>query len=277
MIVVVLILAGLCFGSLVNALAWRLHEQQKTNNKLNSKVNLSVVSGRSICVNCHHILGPIDLIPVISWIVLRGKCRYCKKAISWQYPIVELITMAAIVVSYLYWPLTFSTRGLIDFAFWAIIIILFMVLAVYDFRWMILPNRLVYTSIIMAIGLIIVNVLYLRTYNSLLIDALWGVLILAGLFLVLFIISKGRWIGGGDVKLAIALGLLVGGPVPVIFLLFLASLLGTLYSLPSLISGKKKRHSMIPFGPFLMLAAFATFLFGSSIIHYYTYSLLSKI
>jgi prepilin signal peptidase PulO-like enzyme (type II secretory pathway) len=275
MIILVLIVVGLCFGSLVNAVVWRLHEQHKTNNQLKPNVNLSVITGRSVCVNCYHLLSPIDLIPVVSWIALRGKCRYCKKAISWQYPIVELITMIALVTSYLYWPLSFNTRGMIDFAFWAIIIILFMVLAVYDFRWMILPNKLVYLLIIMAVGLLIVNILYSVTRGMLMIDTLWGVGILAGLFYLLFIVSKGRWIGGGDVKLAVALGILAGGPVSTFFILFLASLLGTLYAAPSLVSGKMKRRSTIPFGPFLMLATFITFLFGASIIHYYTYSLLS--
>ena len=103
MVWVIIILAwlGLCAGSFVNALVWRLHEQ-KRSKKADKK--LSILNGRSMCVHCRHELTWYDLIPLFSWLLLRGKCRYCKKPISWQYPIVELATAAVFVLSYIFWP-----------------------------------------------------------------------------------------------------------------------------------------------------------------------------
>lgn len=90
--IVVLLFLGLAFGSFINALVWRLRE------------GMSVARGRSMCVHCRHTLSWYDLIPVFSWIALGGKCRYCQRRISFQYPLVELATAAGWVASYTYWP-----------------------------------------------------------------------------------------------------------------------------------------------------------------------------
>src|SRR3989344_6490262 len=125
MIVAILIVLGLAFGSFVNALVWRLHEQEerakskeqrrkkgkaKNTAKLSSHTSvlsskdLSILKGRSMCPSCKHGLAAKDLVPVLSWLTLRGKCRYCHKPISIQYPLVELITATLFVISYLLWP-----------------------------------------------------------------------------------------------------------------------------------------------------------------------------
>src|SRR5690606_15326595 len=104
MVIIVLALLGLIFGSFVNALVYRLHEQsaqgkkQRTKGKVKNK-QLSISKGRSICVHCKHELAWYDLIPVLSWLLLRGKCRYCHKPISRQYPVVELVTAAIFALS----------------------------------------------------------------------------------------------------------------------------------------------------------------------------------
>src|SRR5665213_2769212 len=97
MIIALLALLGLVFGSFVNALVWRLHEQEvllekrkKPSKKQLEK--LSILNGRSMCPHCKHELAIKDLVPLFSWIALKGKCRYCGKPISWQYPVVELLT-----------------------------------------------------------------------------------------------------------------------------------------------------------------------------------------
>ena len=99
LLIVIFFVLGVCFGSFVNALVWRIHEQSKPKKKrAASDKELSVVSGRSMCPNCKHTLSTKDLLPVISWLTLGGKCRYCSKPISWQYPSVEMLTALLFVV-----------------------------------------------------------------------------------------------------------------------------------------------------------------------------------
>lgn len=259
-----IVFAGLVFGSFVNALVWRLRNSSKhPQNTANKKY--SIVSGRSMCPNCRHQLAWYDLLPVISWLSLRGRCRYCRKTISWQYPLVEILTAAAFVTSYAYWPYDWSSQGIILFVFWLIFITGFMALAVYDFRWFILPDKIIFPLIGIA-GLQVVTRTVLDGAIDPIIGGLLGALTLAGSFYVLFQLSKGQWIGGGDVKLAIVLGVLAGGVFESTLLLFLASLIGTLVSLPLLLSKKLKRNSRIPFGPLLLIATFIVYVFGTDII-----------
>lgn len=269
MIILILVLLGLCFGSFVNALVYRLHEQGK---KKRTK-ELSIINGRSICVHCKHVLAPHDLLPVVSWLSLGGKCRYCRKPISWQYPVVELLTAGLFVFSYLYWPYEFDRLGTTSFVFWLVLLIGFVALTVYDLRWMILPNKIVYTLFVVA-GLSSVSVLILGSDFGFLWGSLWGFLIGGGLFYVLFQVSNGKWIGGGDVKLGALLGIIVGGPMAAILFIFLASVSGSLVSAPLIITKKLKPTSKLPFGPFLLLGAFITYLFGASMIAWYQNQLL---
>lgn len=266
MIIAYLFLLGLALGSFVNALVWRVHEQAKPKAK-QVKANLSITKGRSICPHCQHQLGFWDLIPVCSWLWLRGKCRYCHRAISWQYPLVELATALLFVVSYLAWPYDFSAIGIFQFGTWLICLTAFMALLVYDLKWMILPNRIVFPLIAIAALQTLVLAVWQQDIQ-IIIGGLLGVLCLAGLFYALFQISDGKWIGGGDVKLAVALGLVVSGPVKSFLLLFIAACLGTICSVPALLKGKKATHQL-PFGPFLIVATIIVYLFGTSLVVWY--------
>jgi prepilin signal peptidase PulO-like enzyme (type II secretory pathway) len=264
---------GLIFGSFVNALVWRIHEQSQTGKKKNAKAlqDLSILRGRSMCPHCRHVLAPADLIPVFSWVFLQGKCRYCGKPISWQYPIVELTTSMLFVISYLLWPVTMHGLGLVQFCFWLVFVVGFVALAVYDLKWYILPDRIVFPLVGLAVlELIISLVIYHSGWQSLL-ASVWGVLIASGIFFVLYQVSDGAWIGGGDVKLGVVLGILIGGPVRGLLLLFLASVLGTLVSLPLLAVGKAKRTTLIPFGPFLIAAAAVIMLFGGHFTDWFSH------
>ncbi|MBI1856815.1 prepilin peptidase [Candidatus Saccharibacteria bacterium] len=227
----------------------------------------SIVSGRSMCPDCRHQLAWYDLIPVISWLGLRGRCRYCHRPISWQYPLVEILTAVTFITSYVYWPYSWSAIGITLFIVWIVSLISFMALAVYDLRWFILPDKIVFPLVgLAAIQIIMRTVLYGEI--SPILGGLIGVVTLAGLFYALFQFSKGQWIGGGDVKLAVALGMLAGGAAESVLLLFLASLIGTLVSLPLLLSKKLKKNSRIPFGPLLLMATFIVYIFGSDIINW---------
>src|SRR5581483_4356225 len=124
-----LAMLGLVFGSFVNALVDRIHAKQ------------SWVKGRSHCDHCNHVLGPLDLIPLISWLSLGGKCRYCKKPISSHNPLIELATGLWFVLSYVFWPYDLNTSAsLVFFICWLAASVGLMALLAYDALWMLLPN-----------------------------------------------------------------------------------------------------------------------------------------
>jgi prepilin signal peptidase PulO-like enzyme (type II secretory pathway) len=271
MVVLVLMVFGLCLGSFINALVWRLHEQEKLTSKKKAKpAELSILHGRSMCPKCKHILAAKDLVPVLSWASLRGKCRYCQRPISWQYPVVELITAGLFIFCWAFWPLPLNGIGLFEFIFWLVFVIGLVALAVYDLKWFLLPNRIVYTLIGLALIQLLVVLVAYHGGVSALASALWGALIVSGTFFVLFQVSGGKWIGGGDVSLGFLLGLLVGGPLNSILMLFIASCTGTVLSLPFVIAGRAKRDTHLPFGPLLVMGAIVIRLFGVSINHWLT-------
>lgn len=258
MIVLLLVGLGLIFGSFVNALVWRLHEKRNWVNE------------RSECSNCHHLLAAKDLIPVVSWLWLRGKCRYCGHIIE-DSPLVELTTALLFVISYAAWPLPLHGAGLFQFVAWLGFIIFFMTLVVYDLRWFLLPNKVVYPLIgVVAAATLAIPIFFQGDWHSVLASGI-GALVLSGLFYVLFQISDGAWIGGGDVKLAIALGIIAGGPLEVVLLLFFASLSGILFSVPQMLKSKRASMTMkVPFGPFLILGTVIVQLYGARMIDWYT-------
>lgn len=226
-----------------------------------------------MCVDCGHTLTVRDLVPVLSWVALHGKCRYCKKPVSWQYPLIELATALLFMVSYVLWPNQLNGWEIAAFAAWLACIVGFMALIVYDLRWLLLPNKIIFP----LYGAAAVFVLA-RTFGEMsfqpVVQAAAGVAIGGGIFYLLFQISGGKWIGGGDVKLGFLLGALVGGPLPAFLLLFTASVLGSLLAVPLLIAGKAGRRTRIPFGPFLITGAIVTQLFGTDIIRWYTAMLM---
>lgn len=256
MIVVVLLGLGLILGSFVNAFVWRLHEHKNW------------LTGRSECPHCHHRLAAKDMVPVMSYLVLRGRCRYCGKKID-DSPLVELAVPALFVASYLFWPLPLNGDGLFQLVVWLALIVGFVALALYDFRWFLLPNKLVFPLVGLAAAQLAARIVVFHESWHILLGAGLGVLLTAGVFYVLFQISKGTWIGGGDVKLCIALGALAGSGPRAVLLLLIASLAATLATAPFLLAGKANRKSHIPFGPFLALGLVVTQLFGQHIIGWY--------
>ena len=276
--VLVLILLGLCFGSFANALAWRLYERRKLlergKDKLDKKQQaelerLSIVHGRSECPHCHHVLAAKDLVPVASWMMLRGKCRYCKARID-DTPLPELATPLLFVGSYIWWPFALHGVGLFEFGLWLVFLVGFVALAVYDLRWFMLPNEMVFPLIALSVLQVLVVKFGYGGDWRMLVDSALGVLVVAGVFYALFLASNGGWIGGGDVKLGIVLGLLACGAIRGLVLLFIASVSGLLATIPMMLRGEAHRKSMIPFGPFLMLGLVIVVLFGTDIVNWYT-------
>ena len=253
---IIMFILGLLLGSSIYAFVCRDHEHKDW------------LKGRSECDYCQHVLGPIDLIPVISWLILKGHCRYCRKPLSWQYPVVELLTAGLFSLSYVFWPFLFSGLGLFQFICWLLLMIGFMTLIIYDFKWYTLPDKIVFPLIVIAFIQSFVVSLVSGSLEHL-IGGLIGAVVISGGFYLLFQLSDGKWIGGGDVKLGICLGLVVGGPIKAVLLIFIASLVGTLIAIPLLLKHRTlNRH--IPFGPLLMIATIMVFFLGSDLVSWYT-------
>lgn len=266
MAILVLIVLGLCFGSFVNALIWRLHEQRKTTS-LAKRKELSIVHGRSMCPNCKHTLAVKDLMPLLSWIELRGKCRYCHKKFD-DTPVAELLVAALFVLSYMFWPFTWSALSTSLFVVWLMMVVAFTALLLYDIRWQLLPNRIVYPLQALALPAALISwQLAPQSYG--LLQVAGSLAVSAGLFWALYTVSKGRWIGYGDVRLAVAIGLVLGRIDLALLMLFTSSALGTAVAVPLLLTGKATRKSQLPFGPFLIGATVLVYLFGTNVIDWY--------
>lgn len=276
MIIAVLVVVGLCLGSFVNALVWRLHEQAGQSGKKKADKSdkdylkrLSITDGKSMCPHCHHPLAAKDLIPVLSWLMLQGRCRYCHKPISVQYPLVELATAGLFTASYIWWPEAFNMSQSVIFVLWLALLTGLVALIVYDIRWLLLPDRIVYPLGVIAAFQAVVRIIAADRPFVAFLNAVGAVLVGGGIFYLLFQFSKGKWIGGGDVKLGWLLGLIVATPARAVLFIFCGSLLGSLFSVPLLATGRLKRTSLIPFGPFLIIGAIITVLFGGDILHWY--------
>lgn len=292
MVVLILLVLGLCMGSFINAFVWRHWRREfyvapkaaKTGKKAAAKPkgsavepsarDLSILHGRSMCTHCHHALAANDLVPVLSYVWLRGRCRYCGKRIE-DTPIAELLTPLLFVISYLFWPLAISGAGLVAFVFWLVFLVGFVALVIYDLRWQLLPYSITVPLAALALVQVIVVAAVKEDWSALL-GPLWGAGIVGGSFYLLHAVSKGRWIGDGDIPLGVLLGLLAGGPGNAFLVIFGASLLGTLVAVPLMATGRADRTSHLPFGPFLIAAAVITVLWGAGIISWYTGSLLQN-
>ena len=276
-------------GSFVNALVWRvrskelIHEaidelqakkpsaksQKQISQLTQDMAGLSIMHGRSMCPNCKQTLDWYDLIPVFSWLSVRGRCRYCHKPISSEYPIVEIATAALFVISYISWPHTIKGIEIVVFGLWLLILTGLMALTVYDLHWRLLPNKIVFP--LLGLGVVQAGFIIFQSTTPLkaVINSLIALAIGGGIFFALYQISDGKWIGGGDVKLGWLLGLLAATPALSLLVIFLSSLLGTLVALPGLVLGRLRPKSEIPYGPFLFAAAIIVVLYGPTIFRYY--------
>lgn len=275
MVYVWLIVLGLSLGSFVNALVWRLREQEalletKPRGIGKKLQKLSITKGRSMCTHCEHVLAPQDLVPVFSWLWLKGRCRYCHKPIN-DTPFTEITLPILFVLSYWVWPYADSGWGAVTvsiYSIWLLILTCLLALAVYDAKWYILPDKIIVPLTVLSFVLVVL-IAYSKEDWMILNNAIIAGLALFGLFYAMFTISNERWIGGGDVKLALSLGLLSGSLLAATVLLFIASVLGTLIALPGIIRRTNTAKTVIPFGPFLIAAAIIVFLWGENIISWY--------
>lgn len=256
-IIIALGLLGVCLGSFANAAIWRL------------KVKKDIVHDRSECVHCHHKLAAIDLIPVVSWLMLCGKCRYCGKKIE-DSPLVELSVAAYFVGSYLLWPVALDTNyAIFDFALWLSYGVGLAILFVYDLKWYLLPDRVVWPLVALSVVDFVAHGLRIGyTPAQFATEAALALAVVSGFYGALYVVSKGSWVGFGDVKLGAFMGLVLGWQAAIISVM-LANVIGFLVLLPGLITGKLKRNAQIPFGPFLILGFILAGIFGQRLFDWY--------
>jgi leader peptidase (prepilin peptidase)/N-methyltransferase len=244
----------LAFGSFINALVWRLREK------------ISIAKGRSMCVHCRHTLAWYDLIPVASWLMLRGRCRYCSKPISWQYPLVELATAGLFVLSFVSWQRELSGGyELAYFGLWLAAIVLMAALTIYDLRWLELPDKLTWPFVLT--GLISTAILSTQD-DSFVLSRLQGMALAWGFFALLYYGSRGKWLGGGDVKFALGMGAWLGSKLVLVGVLT-AFYSASLIILPLLLLKLVKRKQPVPFGPFLIAGTITAMLWGQELINWY--------
>ncbi|MDZ7612230.1 MAG: prepilin peptidase [Candidatus Moranbacteria bacterium] len=246
---------GLCFGSFTNVLVDRTQRGES-------------IKGFSKCDFCGYKLQWFDNIPLLSYVLLKGKCRKCGKKLSLQYPLIEFLCGVVFSASFL---LCFygASGGVLmpGFLFVLTTAYLLFVVLVWDVKYMIIPDFIV------VIGLAIALIFrVLQSYGQScflgwdcsLPEGLLGSLVIGGFFGAMYYFSRGRWIGGGDVKAGFWLGMVVGIKMAYFFILF-AYLLGSVVAVALLLASAKKMKSQIPFGPFLVFSAYLI-IFGKEVI-----------
>lgn len=270
-------LLGAIAGSFVTAWVWRV------------RVGKSMLDKHSQCPQCHHALGPKDLIPMISWLLQRGRCRYCQAKISIQYPLIELATatlfvaMAYRMVSLLPTPYSlFQPWPLASLLFAWVMIVILVALFVYDLHWYELPNIWTLGGAGLSLLMLLLAAVFKQpvywqtsalfpTPYSLLPTLLSGLMAAAFFWLIVWGSEKllhKQGMGEGDIKLALLMGLFLGFPT-IVVAIYLAFVLGAVLSL-LLIAGKQKSWGQhLPFGPFLIVGTVVALFISPTIVSWY--------
>jgi len=267
-------LFGLAVGSFLNAVIYRL--------PFDSAQGKSALKGRSCCPHCKHLLAWKDLIPLASFAMLGGKCRYCKARISIQYPLVEICTACIFLLIFNFEFLIFNefSNFLIFETFYLFVIAsLLIVLFVYDLKHYILPDRILFPAIGIAVAYQL-SVWVIKNWDLIknlkleignfapLASATMAAFGAASFFLAIFLISRGKAMGFGDVKLALFMGLFLGWP-NILVALFFAFFSGAVVGLSLIFLKRKTMKSEVPFGPFLIAGTFGALFWGKQAVDYY--------
>jgi hypothetical protein cdiviTM7_02709 len=271
-----LLLLGVVLGSFAGAQVWRVRARQLRTDKqtghpydkhewrqLRVLLQGTVRDDRSRCLQCGHVLAWYDLLPVVSWLSTGGRCRYCQQFIGWFELVMELVLGVGLALSYLVWPWALPASSLL-FAVWVVVALVLMILAAYDAKWQLLPDPLNYG--LMALGALFVLVRVVTLHDIDFVSLTGAVALLAGLYGGLYAISRGAWIGFGDVKLCVGLALLLGDWRLAFMTLFFSNMLGCIIVLPGLARGQLNTRSQVPFGPLLIIGCVISLLFGGHIL-----------
>lgn len=238
---IIVFLYGIVIGSFLNVLIYRIPKKE----------NIAVE--RSHCMTCGNKLHWYDLVPVVSYILLRGKCRYCKEKISIQYPLVE----AANGIGYVW---IFLTNGFtVTSILYCLCMSALLTLSIIDLRTFEIPVSINIFILILGIIRAAINLKNIGYY-------IIGLFIVSVPLLLLFYITKGRGIGGGDIKLMAAAGLLMGAK-EIVLALILGCVIGSIIHIALMKICKKE--NVLAFGPYLSLGIFITMLYGTGLIDWY--------
>lgn len=254
----IIFIYGLIIGSFVNVLIFRIPQGK------------SIVTPPSACTNCGSRLTPLDLVPVFNYVFLRGKCRHCGTRISPRYPLVELITAGVFVILYYKYGLS------VPFFAFAFLMTLLIAIFFIDIDHRIIPNGLVLIALAGGLLLFIYNIL--SPMPEVFGDSKWwtplaGLLPGSGFLLVVAILGSLIYktddaMGMGDVKLMAPIGMFLGWKLCLIAL-FISVILGGVLSLLLMVTGIKKRKDTVAFGPFIVIGAFTTIMWGWDLLSWY--------
>lgn len=245
---ILVLVFGISVGSFLNCWVYRLSISEKPE-------------GRSYCPKCKHQLSYKDLVPVFSYVFLLGKCRYCKKKISLEYPLVELLTGFLFLFAFLFAGLSVELIYLLIVLFFLIFIF------VYDLKHYIIPDFATF-SLIGTSSLYLLYNYFLTKDISLLYQSLLSAFFVFLFFFSLFYFTKGKGMGFGDVKFVIFMGLFLGFP-NIVVALFLSFFLGAIIGIVLIVLKRKKMKSQVPFGPFLIAGTLVAYFYGEKIIELY--------
>ena len=285
----ILAVFGLIIGSFLNVATLRYDPDR-------GFLNMRLFGGRSHCLRCRTQLAWYELIPVLSYVFLLGRCRHCKRSISLQYPIVELFTAVAFVavpmriesMAYMFFSGVAGALSAVHLAvsaLWIAVFVLFIALAVIDFRHMIIPDFI--SIALAAIGVALAGVtqwfggfsllhgsfmghyaMILGFRESIWVNHFFAAFVGLVFFGLIIGLSRGRAMGWGDLKLAGALGLIFGWP-DIVLVLMLSFIIGSIVSVGLMVRGRKTMGDAVPFGPFLVIGAATVFFFGFRIMSLY--------
>lgn len=242
------LLMGLTVGSFLSMLIPRLHNKED-----------GIAFGRSKCPKCKHKLKAANLIPLISFIIQKGKCAYCKKKISLAYPVIELTSVLSFFILYLNEPE--MSRFIISAMLFSFLILIFF----YDLFYQETHDAFMLPAILLAFAASI--------WQNQAIDSFYGAVIGSVFFGLQWLMSKGKWVGSGDIRIGAFMGFTLGWQNTIAALL-LSYVLGTIASLYLLATKKASGKSMIPLGPFLVLGTVTVFFYGHTLIDWYLHFMI---
>jgi len=240
---------GSVIGSFLNVCIYRIPQ------------NIAIARPRSYCPKCSNPIRALDNIPIISFVMLKGRCRNCDKKIRLQYPAVELLT--ALLTIAVVWKFDFTILTI----FYLSLVYILITISFIDLEHMIIPDSLVFAAALLGLMALIFNILPIGWMESAYGALLYG----GGLALAGYagkLIYKMETMGWGDVKLALVMGLCLGWKMSMISLL-LAFLVAALFVVVGLAVGRLSRKQLIPFGPFLALGAIMTLFWGEQLFNWY--------